>query len=131
MDKLLDEQILQHVTEALHKFFVKDYKKSHENDKVSRPVVFNLSMLLPCCIFILTFLFGSNWNTNKNFRDSCTYYKMKKPTDDDVFCRDLAWPIGNGKSKPVSKLVVVVVTLLSKFKSIKIYWLSVKFDWFK
>ena len=48
------------------------------------------------------FLFRSKWNTNKNFRGSCTYYKLKEPTDDDVFIKDLAEPIG--ELKPVSKL---------------------------
>ena len=60
-------------------------------------------MLLPGCIFILTFLFRSNWNTNKNFRGSCTYYKLQEPTDDDVFIEYLETPIG--RRKPVRKLV--------------------------
>ena len=47
-------------------------------------------------------LYRSSWNTNKNFRGSWTYYKVKEPTDDKVFCEDLAEPIG--EPKPVSKL---------------------------
>ena len=33
-----------------------------------------------------------------------TYYKTKKPTDDDVFIEDLAEPVG--ELEPVSKLFV-------------------------
>ena len=49
-------------------------------------------------------LYRSTWNTNKNFRGSGTYYKVKASTDDDVFMKDLAEPIG--EPKPVSKLFV-------------------------
>ena len=50
------------------------------------------------------FLRRSKWNTNKHFEGSWTYYKIKKPNDDEVFCKDLAIPIGN--RKPVSKLFI-------------------------
>ena len=49
-------------------------------------------------------LYRSRWNTNKNFRGSTTYYKMKEPTKDDVFIEDLAEPIG--EPKPVSNRFV-------------------------
>ena len=50
------------------------------------------------------FLYRSRWNTNKYFRGCWTYYKTKEPTDDNVFIKDLAEPIG--ELKPVSKLFV-------------------------
>ena len=46
------------------------------------------------------------WNTNKNFRGSWTYYKVKEPNEEEVFCGNLAKPIG--QPKPVSKRVVNV-----------------------
>ena len=48
-------------------------------------------------------LFRSKWNTNKNFRGTYTYYKLKEFTDHEVISiEDLAEPIG--EPKPVSKL---------------------------
>ena len=58
-------------------------------------------------------LFRSKWNTNKNFRGSYTYYKLKEPSEDDVFIQDLETPIG--EPKPVSKLFVNGAYIKKKF----------------
>ena len=69
-----------------------------------RGLFLRFGMLLYKCILNPMFLYRSRWNTNKHFRGSWTYYKMKEATDDDVFIEDLAEPIG--ELKPVSNIFV-------------------------